>query len=257
MNPLLRVISGPTEGSNYQLIENEITVGREPSNHICITDPLISRRHCRIVKRLTTPPPQYWLLDGNSINGTQVNGVRIKEHLLAHRDVIKVGKISLLFLCHEEDDSPPDETTVEFEDDTAGQRPIISFDREKSRYLDEKSLQSSTSAQAADSQLMKNFQKLLRIGLELNSQRNLSSLQQRLFELIREAVPAERGAILLVAAATNEIKSFHNWNAAKQNYDRFKVSNTVIRKVVTESKAILSNNVALFNREPSRSWQFQ
>src|SRR5262249_19067684 len=242
--PLLRVISGPTEGPSYPLTENEIAIGREPSNHICIADPLISRRHCRIVKRTDTTDPKYWLLDGNSINGTQVNGVQIKEHLLANRDVIKIGKTSLLFLCQEEEDSTSGETTVELEDDASDQRPIVAVDREESRYLNENPLQSPTLEPVEDSQLITDFQKLLKIGLELNSERNPNSLQQRLFELIGEAVPAERGAILLLTTATNEIKSIHDWHRTRQKHDRFKVSTTVIKRVLTDGKAVLSNDVA-------------
>src|SRR5262245_38653356 len=125
MIPLLRVISGPAEGPNYLLTENEITLGREPSNQICIADPLISRRHCRIIKQTDTKDTRFRLIDDNSINGLQVNGVQVKEHWLAHGDVIKIGKITLLFLCHEEEALSSGENTVELEDDPSGQPPSV------------------------------------------------------------------------------------------------------------------------------------
>ena len=252
MIPLLRVISGPAEGPSYLLTENEITVGREPSNQICIADPLISRRHCRIVKQTDQKETRYRLIDDNSINGLQVNGDQVKEHWLAHGDIIKIGKISLLFLCHEEAVLTSGENTVELEDEPSGQRPTVAVDRGKSRYLADNPLQSEISQETAESQLIQDFQKLLQIGLELYSQRDANSLQHRLFELIGEAVPAEHGAVILFNLGTNDIKSIHDWHRSQQMHVRFKVSNTILKQVLTEGKAILSNDVAA-NKELSRT----
>ncbi len=65
-SPHLVRISGSGAGRVYPLDRDEITIGRDPQNDICLSDEGISRRHARIYRRLGL----YWLEDSNSINGT-------------------------------------------------------------------------------------------------------------------------------------------------------------------------------------------
>src|SRR5262245_45553951 len=114
INPMLISISGPEQGGVFNLTSEDMPIGREGSNAIIIQDPLLSRRHCR----LTRDGEQFTLRDLGSANGTFVNGVPVKERVLLHRDVIKVGDSSLLFLCYEDDDENPTASdTVELDDD--------------------------------------------------------------------------------------------------------------------------------------------
>lgn len=51
---------------------------------------------------------QFTIIDLDSFNGTFVNGVPVKEQILAHGDQIAVGNILRLFLLHEtETEEPP------------------------------------------------------------------------------------------------------------------------------------------------------
>jgi pSer/pThr/pTyr-binding forkhead associated (FHA) protein len=45
------------------------------------------------------------LLDLESYNGTFINGIPVKEQNLVHADQLRVGKIELLFLIEEGDES--------------------------------------------------------------------------------------------------------------------------------------------------------
>ena len=108
MIPKLISISGPLEGTIFSLADADITIGREPSNSICIADLLLSRQHCRI----TREGDVFNLYDLGSSNGTFVNGVPVKEQAIAHRDLIKTGDSVLLFICHEE--SEADYSSVRF-----------------------------------------------------------------------------------------------------------------------------------------------
>ena len=42
----LEVLKGPREGEVFSFVDGEITVGRDPSNHIPLLDSLVSRHHC-------------------------------------------------------------------------------------------------------------------------------------------------------------------------------------------------------------------
>src|SRR5260370_11473784 len=48
MNPRLIAISGTLKGNIFDLAEDEILIGREVSNPICLNDLSVSRRHCLI-----------------------------------------------------------------------------------------------------------------------------------------------------------------------------------------------------------------
>ena len=72
----------------------EITVGRSRQNHVKLLTEQASRIHCRLMR---TEKGSYRLLDGNSSNGTYVNGQRISEKELADGDAIAVGAASLVY----------------------------------------------------------------------------------------------------------------------------------------------------------------
>ena len=117
---------GRSQRNDLSLTEDEIVVGREPSNPICLNDLSVSRRHCLIKRGLVQPESetreaafagsgfrsissieprggghQFTIIDLESFNGTFVNGVPVKEQALAHGDQIAVGDVVLLFLLHE------------------------------------------------------------------------------------------------------------------------------------------------------------
>ncbi len=64
-----------------------LTIGRTPENDIVVSDVLASRRHARIVGA----PNGNVIEDLGSINGTYVNGARVRSHLLAEGDVVTIG----------------------------------------------------------------------------------------------------------------------------------------------------------------------
>src|SRR5205085_8622855 len=108
--PRLAVVAGPLKDSAFELGDEELSVGRESSNRLCIPDALLSRRHC-VIRRENS---RHKLVDLNSLNGTFVNGKPIREHLLAHGDQITVGESRLVFLGRESepDARPPNPVQV-------------------------------------------------------------------------------------------------------------------------------------------------
>jgi Nif-specific regulatory protein len=232
--PKLISISGPSEGSIFVLTGDQTPIGREPSNSICIADPLLSRRHCLISKR----GEHVCIIDSGSANGTFVNGVPIKERALAHRDVIKAGDSLLLFICHEEEDSSHTDNTVQLNDDPLISKSTIVLRQEEGFYLNEERALPMTE------RTTQNFQALLRIGIEVNTIRDLQSLQQRLLELIFSVVPAEHGAILLTDEQEGGIRSSFGWSRAERNQQTVVASRTILQTVLRDGVAILRNDVA-------------
>src|SRR5215510_13157866 len=192
MIPKLISISGPMEGTIFSITDADVTIGRGPSNSICIPDPLLSRQHCRI----TREGAMFNLQDLGSFNGTFVNGVPIKKQAVAHRDLIKTGDSILLFICHEESDSDLSATPgrVRFAEDDPAMQSTIFLRREDSLYFN--ALKGKTDLPQT-ARTARDFRALLQIGLEISAIRDLETLQRRLLELIFAVTPAERGAILL------------------------------------------------------------
>jgi predicted component of type VI protein secretion system len=79
---------GPQPGQTFMLDRDWITVGRDPSNDIVISDPQVSRQHARI----THQGHALIIEDVGSTNGTFANGVRLTgSHVLSNGDVIGLG----------------------------------------------------------------------------------------------------------------------------------------------------------------------
>jgi transcriptional regulator with GAF, ATPase, and Fis domain len=73
--------------------EPEVTVGRSRQNTVKLATEQASRQHCRLVKT----EKGYRVLDGNSSNGTYVNGEKISEKDLADGDQIGIGNAAIVF----------------------------------------------------------------------------------------------------------------------------------------------------------------
>jgi hypothetical protein len=92
--PKLVVTQGPHIGSVFDLSTETVTIGRNPSNTIALTqDSTVSRRHARIVKS----NDEYTIIDEGSANGTFVNGVRVTQSSIRSGDEIQIGSTKLRF----------------------------------------------------------------------------------------------------------------------------------------------------------------
>jgi pSer/pThr/pTyr-binding forkhead associated (FHA) protein len=81
--------TGPTPGKVIDLTEDNLTIGREPSNEIPINDAEISRKHAR----LSMQGGNYVLEDLGSTNGTFVNGQRLMgPHVLKPGEIVSFGE---------------------------------------------------------------------------------------------------------------------------------------------------------------------
>ena len=107
--PTLVAQTGPLRGQRWNLEEN-LTVGREPSCEIVIPDRQVSRYHARF----TLTPEGVMLEDLSSKNGTHCNGHPIADPvLLQDGDVIQVALTQqFLYLLSESTATVPLETAL-------------------------------------------------------------------------------------------------------------------------------------------------
>jgi transcriptional regulator with GAF, ATPase, and Fis domain len=235
MIPKLISISGPLEGTIFPLTEADITIGRGPSNSICIADPLLSRQHCRVIRE----GDLFTLHDLGSSNGTFVNGVPVKEQAIEHRDLIKTGDSVLLFICHE--DSETDYGRVQFAEDDQAAQSTIFLRSEDSLYFSALKGQTDLPPTA---RATRNFRALLQIGLEINAIRDLETLQRRLLELLFTVTPAERGVILLADSGAEDFASVFGLSSSGRREKSVSVSRSIAQRVMREGVGVLSDNFA-------------
>ncbi len=74
-------------GTAHELVEDLITIGRDPGNMIVISDPSVSTRHAELQRAGET----YRLKDLDSTNGTRVNSIPVAETVLRFDDRIRFG----------------------------------------------------------------------------------------------------------------------------------------------------------------------
>jgi transcriptional regulator with PAS, ATPase and Fis domain len=89
----LTVTSGENKGKEFVLSQPVIRVGTKKENEIGLKDETMSRIHFEILQT----KEGYLLRDAESLNGTFINGVRVKEAFLSSGTMIRAGKTEMKF----------------------------------------------------------------------------------------------------------------------------------------------------------------
>jgi pSer/pThr/pTyr-binding forkhead associated (FHA) protein len=105
----LLVINGPGSGETIPLLGPAVTLGRDPTCDLVMSDPEVSRYHLRLYASANG----YLIEDLGSTNGTFVNDVALGDtRLLAPDDMIRLGTmVQLQYLVREEQVELGDEDT--------------------------------------------------------------------------------------------------------------------------------------------------
>jgi len=77
----------------FELVDEEVHIGRELDNILRLPDPSVSRHHA-VLKRT---PEGYMIQDKNSSNGVLVNDEKVEEARLADGDQITLGQVQVTF----------------------------------------------------------------------------------------------------------------------------------------------------------------
>jgi ABC-type multidrug transport system ATPase subunit/pSer/pThr/pTyr-binding forkhead associated (FHA) protein len=78
---------------HIELTKDHLVIGRDPSCDVVIAHPIVSKRHAEIVKQ----NGKILMVDLGSVNGTFVNGIRVKRHELQDLDRVVIGPAELHF----------------------------------------------------------------------------------------------------------------------------------------------------------------
>lgn len=84
---------GPEAGRRYELEKDATTIGRRSENEVFVDSVSVSGRHAVVLREAA----RYRVCDLDSTNGVVVNGARVREAVLAPRDVITLGEVEFEF----------------------------------------------------------------------------------------------------------------------------------------------------------------
>ena len=86
-------VSLNVNGTSYEVTKQRMTLGRSRDCDIQVEDPSASRRHAELRQEGTA----YWIVDLDSTNGIEVNGLRTKRAKLQNGDRITIGSTEVAF----------------------------------------------------------------------------------------------------------------------------------------------------------------
>jgi hypothetical protein len=87
------VVTLSVNGEKYEVSKRRMLIGRSKECDIQIDDPSASRRHAELRQEGTA----YWIVDLDSTNGLEVNGMRTQRAKLDHGDKVTIGSTDIAF----------------------------------------------------------------------------------------------------------------------------------------------------------------
>jgi pSer/pThr/pTyr-binding forkhead associated (FHA) protein len=81
---------GDLEGHVVPVPHLPFFIGRDPTCHLLLTDPYVSKRHCVVVER----DDKLFIQDLKSMNGTFVNDIQVRgEREISDGDRVRLGQV--------------------------------------------------------------------------------------------------------------------------------------------------------------------
>ena len=231
--PRLLGLAGPLKDSTFPLAQERISIGRDPSNQVSISDNSVSRRHCLLEKTADG----FVVRDLGSLGGTRVNGAVTAEVLLQHGDRIAVGGSTFMYLA-KAGESPA--RSVELYDEALADGSTVQLSPQEARCDHPEELLGTI---PASDHLAHELSTLLSVATRIGSVPDVESLQWQLLGPIFNLVPADRGAILIFGNTPEELCSVAGWDRVSGPGHAVNVSRAVVRKVLAERAGVLVNNV--------------
>jgi transcriptional regulator with GAF, ATPase, and Fis domain len=230
----LEAVSGPLKGKLFLLTQDEVSIGRDPSNEISLLDSLVSRRHCVIRKESGV----FRLQDLDSRNNTFVSGVPVMDRVLVPGDQIRVGNSTLIFQGPE-NGSLPRSTSLSLDATPAPGAATVILRKEDAVYL----RPPSPDQLPATAKTVRDLKVLVDFSRALNSVRGLAALQEKVLEAILAIAPGDQAAILLTEEGTEGFSSVLGRNRRLGANQLIHASQTILNQVLHERLAVLSSNV--------------
>jgi len=249
------------------------TIGRSPGNSIIVNHTSMSRRHAEI----TISDNRLTLRDLNSLNGTFVNKVRIKQCELQDGDFIACGMVLFRFVAIAAAEDEENHQTrflaraaaqsvaaaeaaqdEEGEDDVIWEEiPIVhQFSAKQNRIVMKEILDTESGGnsslrlrkQDATQRALDKLRILLEVSKELSSPEEPDRLLEKILDLLMAIVNVDRAAILLVNEETGRLeqRAVRSRTGMSVNYQFY--STRIVNYVRKHGNAVLTDDAAIDRR---------
>jgi len=221
----LCVIEGAESGKVFSL-DQEASLGRSADNAISIQDPEVSSAHARIYWENNA----YILEDLGSTNHTLINGMPANKTALRDQDKILLGNTLLQF-----------NISNKISKDTVALNPISEAIHSEIQAI-QKPWMDTTQLDEDLSQSHHRLSILYRVSAVLGSAMKQADLMERILDLVFEALPADRGYLLLADETHKRLIAKAVRKRDKRDLSRVEISKTIMREVMAKKHAILSED---------------
>jgi transcriptional regulator with GAF, ATPase, and Fis domain len=230
----LEAVSGPLKGKLFRLTNEEVSIGRDPSNEISLLDGLVSRRHCVIRK----DGDGFRLQDLESRNNTFVSGVPIRDRVLVPGDEIRIGN-SIFIFQGANTEPTTGAASLQLDATPTPGGPTVLLRKEDLLYLQPQRANSLP----ATAKTVRDLNVLLDFSRALNSVRGLDAVQEKVLDAVLKVAPADRVAILLTDNGIDGFSSIRGRDRRLGANQPVHASQTILARVLEENLAVLSNDV--------------
>ena len=234
----LRIKSGNSVGSEFELLDGATQLGRHPSCELIVQDSAVSRRHAKI----ESDGGVFYITDLQSRNGTQLNGVDVaNRQKLNHGDEIQVCDTVFSFFAHREntnqtkgmgDTHGSHRTSIvaEFVDDGGAASSI-----RKKVDLD------SSHRQSDHSITRSKLQTLIDITRALSQTLSLDDVIPKVLDSLFTIFPQGDRSFIVLCDEEGELGN--HWVKDRRNREtKLMVSRTIIKEAIRSKEAFLSED---------------
>jgi pSer/pThr/pTyr-binding forkhead associated (FHA) protein len=223
--PKLRVIEGSYQGQSFDLTGNTVFVGRSSRNDIQIKDTAISRKQIKIF----LIGGKYFVEDLKSTNGTLLNGGLIipgEGFEVGEGDTISIGNTVMQLY-----ELP--KTRV-----SASRHPVPERSSSSERQIDKAS-------QDRRSRTPRNLELVLKISELLKESLTIDEFLEKVIDYFFDALPRiDTAAVFLFDSQNKQVTKVVGRPRDKQEGERLSYGKTVVKRVMSEGKAIRMSNTA-------------
>src|SRR5258705_565786 len=181
----LHAVGGPLTGATIPLTRSEVSVGRDDTNALTLSDPSVSPCHCV----LTTSDDAVTIRDLDRANPSFVNGLPAGDRPLQHGDQIQIGTSIFVISLTESGVAAPAGEVVTVNERPAATASMLTMGREEV-FGGERAHDAAPAVRES-----RDLDALIRISAAINAIRGLVALERPLLELLADVVPATRRAI--------------------------------------------------------------
>ncbi len=225
----LTVIGGPLAGASFPLADRDVSVGRDESNVITLADSAVSPRHCVLART----PEGVAVRDLDPANPSFVNGLPASDRRLNDGDQIQIGgSLFVLKLATGDESVVPEGVSVK---EAPAAAPFSCILHREDVFASAQGGHENPAPRVS-----RDLDALIRIGGAINAIHGLVALERPLLELIADAVPASRGALVLSGDRPTDIASAAGWSRVPDAGRSVEVSRPVVERALSDAIGILT-----------------